>query len=228
MVFKGVLIDFGDTLAYLNEIKFGEYEAELAATLGKYGYKRQLKDLSEILASIYWDSSKGELKTLQEFWGQMLRKLRIPERPELADALRAVGNNHATMMWKLYDGVFETLTILQEKYKLAIVSNCAVGMDRIIRSLGLADFFGCIILSYQVSARKPDERMYLAALRCLKLEANECVFVADEISDLEGAREVGLKTVLVLQGHSTFHGAKDLNFKPDFQINRISDVTSVF
>jgi HAD superfamily hydrolase (TIGR01509 family) len=227
LVFKGVLIDFGGTLAYLDEIKFGEYEAELVATLRKYGYERRLKDLSAVLASIYWDSSKGELKSAQEFWGQMLRKLRIPERLEVTDALQAVGNDHVTAMWKLYDEVFETLTILQEKYKLAMVSNCAVGTDRIIRSLGLADFFGCIILSYQVGVRKPDKRIYLEALRCLGLEANECVFVADEISDLEGARETGLKTILVLQGHSTFQEAKDLNFKPDFQINEISEVTSV-
>jgi FMN phosphatase YigB (HAD superfamily) len=75
--------------------------------------------------------------------------------------------------------------------------------------------------------RKPDKRMYLEALKCLELEAQECVFVADEISDLEGARENGLKTMLVQQGHSTFQEAKDLNFKPDFQITQISELTKI-
>jgi FMN phosphatase YigB (HAD superfamily) len=67
--------------------------------------------------------------------------------------------------------------------------------------------------------------MYLEALGCLGLEAYDCVFVADEISDLEGAREIGLRTMLVRQGPDTFHEARDVNFEPDFQINRISEIT---
>jgi HAD superfamily hydrolase (TIGR01509 family) len=227
LALKGVLIDFGGTLAFLDEMKNREYEEALVSVLKKYGYKGRLKDLSSALTSIYWNSTKGELKTLREFWSLMLRKLRIPERPELLDDVQEVRNNHAATMYKLYGGVLETLAILKEKYKLALVSNCAVGADELIHSLGLDDFFRCIILSYQVGVRKPDKRMYLAALRCLRLEAQECVFVADEISDLEGAREIGLVTVLVRQGSNTFQDAKDVNFKPDFQISQITEVTEI-
>jgi HAD superfamily hydrolase (TIGR01509 family) len=224
---KGVLIDFGGTLAFLDEMKNREYEAALVLVIKKYGYERRLKALSSTLASIYGNSTKGELKTLQEFWSLTLRKLRIPERPELLDDLQEVRNNHAATMYKLYGGVLETLGVLKEKYKLALVSNCAVGADKLIHSLGLDAFFKCIILSYQVGVRKPDKRMYHEALKCLRLEAQECVFVADEISDLEGAREIGLVTILVRQGSSTFQDAKDVNFKPDFQISQIAEVTEI-
>ncbi|MGB9135158.1 MAG: HAD family hydrolase [Candidatus Bathyarchaeia archaeon] len=227
MILKGVLIDLGDTLTYLDEAKNREYEAALVSTLKKHGYERHLEDLASVLANMYYSSTKGELKTHQEFWSLMLKKLEIPQQPELIEALQDVRNSHADTIWKLYDKVPETLTILQEKYKLALVSNCALGTDKTIHALGLADFFGCIILSYQVGARKPDRRMYLEALKCLELEAKECVFIADEISDLEGAREVGLKTILVRQGLNTFHDAKNVNFKPDFQVNQISEVTKI-
>jgi HAD superfamily hydrolase (TIGR01509 family) len=227
MIFKGVLIDFGETLAYLDEVKNREYEAALIETLKKHGYDRRLKDLASVLAGIYANSTKGELETSQEFWSLTLTKLKIPNRPELIDTLQNVRDDHATTMWKLYDRVPATLGILQKKYKLALVSNCAVGTDKLIHSLGLADFFDCITLSYQVGVRKPDKRIYNEALRCLGFEANECVFVSDEISDLEGAREIGLKTILVLQGHDTFQEAKDLNFKPDFQVTQISEVTKI-
>jgi HAD superfamily hydrolase (TIGR01509 family) len=222
--FKAALIDFGDTLAYLDEVENRRYKETLVATLMKHGYERHLRDLDSALASIYVSSTKGELKTLQEFWSLVLRKLRIPELPELIDDMENVRNNYSTAVWKLYDGVFAALTILKRKYKLALVSNCSVGTDELIASLGLARFFSCIILSYKVGVRKPDKRMYLEALGCLGLEARECVFVADEISDLEGAREIGLQTMLVKQGSSTFQEAKDLDFRPDFQINRISDI----
>jgi FMN phosphatase YigB (HAD superfamily) len=169
-------------------------------------------------------STKGELKTPQEFWGLVLRKLRIPAQQDSMSGLEAVRDSHFSAIWKL-DGVFAVLTILHKKYRLALISNCAVGTDKLIGSLGLADFFSCTILSYQVGVRKPDKRMYLEALRCLELEAHECIFVTDEISDLEGAREIGLGTMLVRQGLNTFQEAKNMNFKPDFQISQISEIT---
>jgi HAD superfamily hydrolase (TIGR01509 family) len=227
LILKGVLIDFGDTLAYLDKIKERKYEAELVSELRKYGYERSLEALSAVLSSIYVNNTKGELKTPQEFWNLALKKLKIPERLELIDSLQLIRSSHEATMWKLYDGVSETLAMLREKYRLALVSNCAVGTDRLIRSLGLADFFVCIILSYQVGARKPDKRMYLEALGCLELEAKDCIFIADEISDLEGAKEIGLKTVLVGQDLTGLQNAKDASFKPDFQISRISEVTKI-
>ena len=227
MIFKGVLIDFGETLAYLDEVKNREYQAVLAETLKRYGYERRPKDLASVLAGIYANSTKGELRTSQEFWSLMLTKLKIPDGPELIDLLQNVRNDYTTTLWKLYDGVPATLGILQKKYKLALVSNCSVGTDKLIHSLSLVDFFDCVTLSCQVGVRKPDKRIYHEALRCLGFEANECVFVSDEISDLEGAREIGLKTILVLQGHNTFQEAKDPNFRPDFQITQISEVTKI-
>jgi len=227
MIFKGVLIDFGDTLAYLDEVRNREYEAALVAKLKEFGHDTSLEDLASVLASIYLNSTKGEMKTLQEFWSLMLTKLRIPDRPVLIAALQNVRNDYATMIWKLYDEVPATLGILKKKYKLALVSNCGVGTDKLIQSLGLVGFFDCVTLSYQVGVRKPDKCIYLEALRYLGFRANECVFVADEISDLEGARGIGLETILVLQGSNTFQEARDLNFKPDFQVTKISEVTRI-
>ena len=227
MVFKGVLIDFGDTLAFVDETKSREYEAALLSVLKKFGYAGSPKTLSSVLASIYLKSSTGELKSHQEFWSMMLQKLGMPERPELFYELQKTRDDHSVKMYKLYDGVLETLGVLKEKYKLALVSNCTVGADTLIHSLGLDDFFTCMILSYRVGARKPNKRMYLEALKCLKLDPQECAFVADEISDLEGAKENGLATILVRQGHSTFQDAQDANFKPDFQINQIAEITHI-
>lgn len=224
LTLRGVLIDFGSTLAYLDEAENRKYETTLVLTLNKYEYRRRLEDLDSVLAGIYMSSTKGELKSLQEFWSLVLNKLRIPEDPELVEDMENVRIGHVAAMWKLYDGVPSTLLSLQKKYKLALVSNCAVGTEKVIDVLGLSDFFGCIILSYQVGVRKPDKRIYLEALRCLELEAHECVFVADEISDLEGARDVGLKTMLVRQGPDTFKEAKDINFKPNFKCNHMADV----
>lgn len=228
LTLKGVLIDFGNTLAYLDEAENRRFETVLVSTLSEYGHFRQLEDLDSVLADIYVSSTKGELKSLQEFWGLVLKKLGVPENSELIDDMENVRIGHVAAVWKLYDRVPSTLLYLQKKYKLALVSNCAVGTEKIIDALGLSGFFGCIILSYQVGARKPDKHIYLEALKCLELQAHECVFVADEISDLEGARDVGLKTMLARQGSDTFKEAKDFNFKPDFECSHVADLTDFF
>ncbi len=227
MTFRGILIDFGDTLAYIDDAENREYENVLVSTLKKFGFERHPKNVASVLANLYYSSTKGELKTHQDFWNLMLDKLGVPQQPRLIDALHDVRSTHADTMWKLYPKVLETLTALKEKYQLALVSNCALGTDKTIHALGLTGFFSCIILSYRVGVRKPDKRMYHTALECLGLKAEECVFVADEISDLEGAKEIGLETILVQQGLSTFRDAKNATFKPDFQVNQISEVTKI-
>lgn len=225
LTLKGVLIDFGSTLAYLDEAENRSYETALVSKLSQYGYKRHLEDLDSALASVYVISTRGELKSLQEFWSLILKKLRIPDNQELMDRMEDVRIGHVAAMWKLYDKVLPTLFSLQKKYKLALVSNCAVGTEKAIDALGLSDFFVCIILSYQVGARKPDRQIYLEALKCLELEAHESIFVADEVSDLEGARDAGMKTVLVRQGPDTLKEAKDTKFRSDFECDHIADVT---
>jgi putative hydrolase of the HAD superfamily len=222
--FKAVLIDFGGTLAYLDPVENRRYEEALVSTLETQGYKRDLNDISSILADIYVSSTKGEQKTPEEFWNVVLRKLEVPPRQDLVNELEAVRSSHMSSIWKPYNGVLSALAALRKKYSLALVSNCAAGTDKLIDSLGLADFFSCIILSYQIGVRKPNRRMYDEALSCLKLQAHEGIFVADEVSDLEGAREIGLKTMLVRQGTDTFQGAKDVNFKPEFEISKISEI----
>jgi FMN phosphatase YigB (HAD superfamily) len=57
---------------------------------------------------------------------------------------------------QLYDGVLSVLSALKAKYKLALVSNCRVGLAEVIDAVGLTPFFTSLVLSYQVGVGKPD------------------------------------------------------------------------
>jgi putative hydrolase of the HAD superfamily len=93
--------------------------------------------------------------------------------------------------------------------------------------LNLNRYFSNIILSYKIGARKPGRLIYTQALEVARLKPEECMFIADEISDLEGAREIGIKTLLVRQGKSTLSEARNPDFKPDLECSRISEVPGV-
>lgn len=224
MNLKGVLIDFGYTLAYLDEENVRRYREELVSILKKYGYGRTLDDLAPVLDSTYKNSTEGEVRTVYELWEAILENLGIPENSNLIKELTELREYFVATRWRLYDKAILVLSTLKKKYKLALVSNCFVGLSDVLRALNLTDFFDEIILSYEVGVRKPDRRIYLETLQRLELRPEECVFVSDTIRDLEGAREVGLKTVLIRQGKCTTYEAKDQSFRPDFQCKQISEI----
>jgi len=197
----------------------------IASILKRYGYYKALDDVSQILDDAYRNSFRGEVKDIREFWKLILTNLGISWNSEIIQQLIELRERHLDTLFRLYDDVIPILTDWKMRYKLALVSNCPVGFSDFLMHLGLAPFFECMILSYEVGVGKPDGRIYLQALGGLGLEPDECVFVSDEISDLEGAEEIGLRTILVRQGERTTINAKDPNFKPDFRFDRISELT---
>lgn len=222
---KGVLIDFGDTLAYFDREGSMRYKKALFSILREYGYQGSLDSLASAFDDAIGNSMKGELKNLREFWNLLLENLGMHSKPTaLIEELEKARSRCSTVVFKLYSGAHRVLEVLQKKYRLALVSNCAIGTYEVVEDLGLTGYFDCVTLSYKVGVRKPDRRMYVEALKCLELEPHESIFVADEISDLEGARDVGMRTLLVRQGEHTSHEARDPNFKPDFQCNRVSEI----
>jgi len=224
---RGVLIDFGDTLAYVDKYINRKYMAGLLSILKKHGYKENIDQLTLNLDDVYYRSSKGEAKDLEEFWTLLLADLAMTKNTELLDELVEFWSHNYSKIFKLYEGVTPVLSDLRSKYKLALVSNCSTGLSKVIEALGIASFFETIILSYEVGARKPDRRIYLQTLRSIKLPSEKCIFVSDEISDLEGAKEIGLKTLLVRQGAHTTGDAKNPGFKPNLTCNRISEITEL-
>jgi HAD superfamily hydrolase (TIGR01509 family) len=222
---KGVLIDFGDTLAYIDKDGSRKYTEALLPILRKFGYRGNLDDLASGFDDAIGNSTKGEFKSFQEFWSLLLENLGIHDKSEvLIKELEETRTRYSAAVFRLYNGALQVLAVLQGKYRLALVSNCAIGTSDVMKELGLTRYFDCVTLSYEVGVRKPDSPIYFDALKCLKLEPYDCIFVADEISDLEGAREVGMRTFLVRQGLHTFNEAKDRDFQPDFQCNSISEI----
>jgi len=226
MSLKGVLIDFGDTLAYIDENSDREYRKGLLSILTRCGKQVDLDSLNRALVPVYGESSRGEVEDFNKFWELVLMRLNVSAEPELTRELDAFRSQNYATIFRLYEGVMRVLPILKRKYMLALVSNCAIGLRDVIKSLDISSFFHGVILSYELGVRKPDKRMYVWALRSVNLAPSDCVFVSDEISDLEGAREVGIKTLLVRrQGSLTTYEAKDPNFVPDFQCSLISEIT---
>lgn len=174
--FKGVMIDFSDTLAYTNREASDKYLQEVVLLIRRDCCSCDPNNVKSVFSALYRNSSKDEIKDLDEFWSILLKNLGLSEDKKLIDGLNEVRNRCYLPAVKLYDGVFSVLSFLEKRYLLTLVSNCGVGTRNLLEYLGLTKFFEHIILSYEVGVRKPDKRIYVEALRRTGIKADRCIF----------------------------------------------------
>jgi len=98
---RGVLIDFGYTLAYLNEENVRRYREELVSILRKHGYNKTLDEFVSILDNTYRSTTKGEVKDIYGFWKVLSKNLGIRERPTLIQELTELRKNHVPTRFRL-------------------------------------------------------------------------------------------------------------------------------
>jgi putative hydrolase of the HAD superfamily len=99
---------------------------------------------------------------------------------------------------QLYPGVKAVLDELQSRFKLAVLSDAQSAWARPeMRALGIDSYFDPIIISGDHGFRKPDRRLFEAALAGMGLEAGDVVFVGNDLyRDVFGAGQLRMKTVL--------------------------------
>lgn len=104
-----------------------------------------------------------------------------------------------------YPGVEETLRQLHAKYRLAIVSDgqTAYAIPE-LHAVGLSGYFDPVVVSGHFGYRKPDERLFRAALTAMEMEPAEVLFVGNDMyRDVYGARRLGMKTVFFKSNQGT-------------------------
>ena len=98
-----------------------------------------------------------------------------------------------------FPAVAETLTTLKEMgYLLGIITDTAASVSNKLcwfEKGGFGAVWDSIISSKEIGARKPDPRLYRAAMEQLGVNAEQAIFVGHKVSELDGAQAVGIKTV---------------------------------
>jgi putative hydrolase of the HAD superfamily len=82
--------------------------------------------------------------------------------------------------------------------RLAIVSNAARHSGHLLDAFGLRDRVDATAMSWSTGLLKPDPRIYQVALEALGTDPARAAFVGDgRDHELQGARRLGLRTVLI-------------------------------
>jgi HAD superfamily hydrolase (TIGR01662 family) len=124
--------------------------------------------------------------------------------------------------------VLSTLGELRaEGYRVGLVSNLSLrpalvreDLDR----LGLAPYLQATVFSSEIGFRKPDPRIFQAALERLGSDPKETVFVGDRLlDDVNGAQAVGMRAVQTRQ----FRQEESSEVVPDAVIDHLSELPGV-
>lgn len=112
-------------------------------------------------------------------------------------------------------------------FRLAIVSNTSSSpalMSAYLASAGLHDLFDAIVFSSALGWRKPDPRVYHAALGGLGVAAGEALFVGDRVlQDVTGRQAIGIPAVLTHEFRQEPPGQS----RPVAIIERLEDLHTV-
>jgi HAD superfamily hydrolase (TIGR01509 family) len=176
---QGVLFDWDGTL-------LNSYEADAAAYLAMF----QAMDIAWGLDDLAQHYSPN--------WYNVYRAAGLHEsRWEAADlAWRA---HYATQRPQLLAGARTLLTNLRKTYTLALVtSGDRNRVMRQLRAFRLLRTFPVRVCSGDTPEKKPHPEPLRLALRTLKLQPQDCVYVGDTREDVHMARRAGVRTIGIM------------------------------
>jgi len=156
---------------------------------------------------------------------------------DLGDTLVAeesVGRKHlweATLQKLPY--LDEVLTELKKRgYKLGVITNTVTSREEhvrmALRRIDVEKYFDVVVTSVDVGFNKPDERIFLTALKAINVKPEEAVMVGNRISaDIVGGNRIGMKTILYKWNERYQDEITSPEEQPTRTINSLKDLPRV-
>mgnify|MGYP002623683013 CR=1 FL=1 len=197
---KYLILDFGNVLVapttgswdmtpkFLELIDINKLDIERMNKIrSKYGYI-----LSEKIVNL-----EEEYDMFLRFYDSILSECNYPGYNKKIAEVVAYDRTYNYDKYRLYDGVLKELTALKTKYTLILLSDnwpCAIPY---MKEFGLYDLFDKIYISSFYGVEKKDKVFFDYPIRDFNIKTGEGLFIDDNESLLEIAKEKGLNVMLM-------------------------------
>ncbi|HXV64174.1 MAG TPA: HAD-IA family hydrolase [Vicinamibacteria bacterium] len=155
----------------------------------------------------------------------------VTDDPSLIEAMVATYREyhiaHHDRSVRLYPGVLEVLTALQERgVKLGVVtSKLRFGAERGLSLTGLTEYFQALVTADEVQNHKPHPEPVLTALSRLGTAPERAIFVGDSPHDVASGRAAQVTTAAVLWGPFARQVLVDVG--PDFLLRAPNELLEI-
>jgi putative hydrolase of the HAD superfamily len=207
MVIRAVFFDAGHTLLTAHPdlgTVYAEATARFGVRLPPSAFAEAFRPVFRAFVREY--VREGDAGDAQDYamWREITRRIHarmdplreVPFEPWFEALYRRFGEPE---VWRLYDDAVPTLRELRGRgLRLGIVSNWDTRLRRIAEGHGLDRLVDFLVISAEAGARKPDPRIFRAALAQADVAPAEALHVGDLADeDVEGALAAGLRAVLL-------------------------------
>jgi putative hydrolase of the HAD superfamily len=149
----------------------------------------------------YWKLYREEKVTKSALRYRRLREafdtIEIRVEDDMINHLSETYIEHLSSFNHLFEGTFEILDYLKDKYTLHIITN---GFEEIqekkMISSNIRTYFKTITNSEMVGVKKPNPKICTFALNLAAANAKESIMIGDSLeADIEGANNIGMETI---------------------------------
>ena len=197
MNYKYIILDFGKVIAapttgdwnitpkFLELIDINKIDME--------EFKRLRKEYGDILGEKL-ETLEDEYNMFYKFYDSILSNFNISK-----DIIKEIAydRTYGFDKYSLYDGIYEELKNLKEKYKLILLTDnwpCAIDY---LNKYDLYNYFDKIYISAFYGVEKKDKVFFDYPINDLNINPSETLFIDDNESNLDIAKEKGFDVMLM-------------------------------
>ncbi len=225
---------FFDLYGTLIDIKTDEQDPWVYAALSRYFQYHSVKIGEEELKEVYFGEIEQQFRKSREtfpevdvykVFSKIMHKYGKGWYPKSVILDSAMLFRSLTMrQFSLFPNIIKILLKIQKQYKIAIISDAQwVFAEPEVEILGLERFFQQRILSSHYGYKKPDVRLFQAAMKKFRVTPEESIYIGDNLrKDLVGAKKARMRFILFRQEFQEYNG-----FKPDWVFSDFSELERV-
>ena len=206
-----VLFDFDGTLA--------DTASDLAAAMNRLRTERKLAPLG--VEAVRPFASMGARGMLRVGFGL---KPEDADYPALRDEFLRRYEENVCNETRLFPGVAELIdSVKKQRFFWGIVTNKAQRFtDLIVRKLGLSP--DCVVCGDSTPHLKPHPGSLLLAAERLNLPTASCLYLGDDLRDIQAARAAGMRPVAVEWGYTSPDNGGPATWNADFVVRTPLDL----
>lgn len=187
---KAILLDMYGVIVKQTGDDFAPYVQQTFPELG-----------TEEINTLWYKADIGELTSLEVWEGLGFKGDLEQIEKEYLDTI------------ELNDGCVEFINAVKGKCKLAIISNDSSRWSMYLREkFDLNKYFDVISISGDLKIQKPDQRIFLLTAEKLGVKPEDCFYVDDRRNNLEAAKRLGMKQILLNSRNVPYAGVVVNNF----------------
>jgi putative hydrolase of the HAD superfamily len=170
----------------------------------------------EKIVSLYKDASLGKISSCK-FWVDLGFKV---------EDVEAIEQKYLETCLTIDKQFIQSIDKVKAKgYIVALLSNDVSEWSQYLRRIhGIDKYVNFAFISGDLGLRKPDQEIYKAALKKMKVQPSDCIFIDDHPARVDAAIELGIPSILFNRENHEYKGLQISSFLDLLKVLGITDI----